>query len=109
MLLKMGPRPWLVFPGLLLLVGGILAGGCPDSPVAPRVSDDEVLQARFLAARRTLDEVRDLKKAGKDYYADCKGLEMLLTRELRRLRAPAVRQLIDEAEKTCKGVQPTEP
>jgi hypothetical protein len=107
MLQKMGPRPLLLLP--LLVLEGILASGCPDGPAAPRVSDDEVLQARFLAARRTLDEVRDLKKGGKDIYADCKGLEMLLTRELRRLTAPPVRQLIDEAEKTCKGVQPAEP
>jgi hypothetical protein len=96
---------------LLSLTAWVLLAGsaCPGKDSAPSVSDDEVLQARFLTARRTLDEVRALKKRGKNIYADCKGLEMLLGRELRRLGAPAVRQLIEDIETTCKGAQPEVP
>src|SRR5512140_546874 len=99
-------RALLSVPACALLIAG---AACSPRGTPAQVSEDEVLQARYLAARRTLDEVRALKKRGKSIYADCKGLDMLLTRELRRLGAPAVRQLIDEIETTCKGAQPAEP
>jgi hypothetical protein len=93
-----------LFPVVLLCVAEL--GGCRcESSVAESVSDDPIVQARFETARRTLEDIVSYKKKGHNVFADCKTAEMLFTRELRRLKSAAAKQLQQDLQQACRGVE----
>ncbi len=72
---------------------------------APRVSRDPAAQARYEAARRILADIKDLKKRRRVIYAECKTVELLFLKELKKHASPRGRALAKEIKKACKGIE----
>jgi hypothetical protein len=79
--------------------------GC-DRTLAERVSSQPTLQAKFETAMRSAAEIRRAKKRGRDVFADCKTVEMLLFKDLRQLEAAAAKRVLRELEDSCRDVKP---
>ena len=91
----------------VLAVAALLLPAACDTSISgsPRVSGDPMVQARYEAARRTLAEIKDLKKRGRIIYAECKTVELLFYKELKSHPSPGGRALAKEIKKTCKGIE----
>ena len=70
------------------------------------VSEDLELQARYETAVRALDEIKRLQKRGDNVFADCKTINMLFVKELKRSKAAAARKLAKDIIKTCQTAAP---
>lgn len=92
---------------LIFCVLALLAAGCPSEtrPGRVRVSDDDQLQVKFQTARRALADIKELKRRGHDYSADCKTVKMLFVKDLKKLKAPAAQRLAKDIVVACQGVK----
>jgi len=90
---------------LSLLV--LLATGCPSEKRLDRtrVSDDNQMQVKFQAARRALADIEDLKRRGHDFSSDCRTVQMLFVKDLKKLKAPAAKRLAKDIIETCQGAR----
>ncbi len=88
---------------LVGLLGLLLLGGCSRSAPSPaeKVSGDVVLQAKFEAARRALEDIGEGKQSGRNVYADCKTTELLYSADLERLAAPAAKKVLSDLRRIC--------
>lgn len=90
----------------LICAALLLSGGCPSEskPGRSRVSDDDQVQVKFQAAYRSLLDIKELKRRGHDYSADCKTMRMLFLKDLKKLAAPAAKRLAKDIVVTCQAV-----
>jgi len=96
-----------VLPLIISLTTLVLASGCsPGGPGHHVVSEDLELQARYETAVRALDEIKRLQKRGDNVFADCKTINMLFVKELKRSKAAAARKLAKDIIKTCQTAAP---
>jgi hypothetical protein len=91
---------------LLLLCAALLLSACPEEGRRVKVSDDLIVQAKFETAQRTLEDIRENRKRGRNIYADCKTAEMLFVRELKQLQAPPAKRLVDDLRQAAQGAKP---
>ncbi len=90
-----------------LVCAALLLGGCAGErkPGRVRVSNDDQMQVKFLTAHRSLKDIKELKRRGHDYSADCKTMRMLFLKDLKKLEAPAAKRLAKDIVVTCQGVK----
>ena len=92
----------------VLLFGlAVLLAGCPSEtrPGRERVSDDNQMQVKFQTARRSLADIKRLKTVGHDHSADCKTVQMLFLKDLKKLKAPAAKKLVRDIIETCQDAK----
>ena len=92
---------------LIPFVLALLASGCPSEikPGRIRVSEDNQMQVKFQTASRALADIKELRRRGHDYSADCKTVKMLFVKDLKKLKAPAARRLARDILQTCQSVR----
>jgi hypothetical protein len=65
------------------------------------VSEDPVVQASYLTALRTRDQLRERRARSEDISADCIGVRAVLRPELQGLDPSAARSLLGELDALC--------
>lgn len=95
---------FLVSLCLLGLLVGVAA--CPDPKDKPRVSDDPREQAKFELVRRAVADIKLARARKRDFYGDCRAVQMLLAKKERKSAKAPLRKLVAEIDELCKGTHP---
>jgi hypothetical protein len=91
--------------GVVSLAATSFAACTGDEPGGiKKVTEDGLLQAKFETARRALVEIKENKKFGRDIYSDCRTIQMVLLKDLKKIEADPAKKLVKELAEVCTDV-----
>jgi hypothetical protein len=90
----------------VLLSSLILFGACSSEADRKKADEELVLQVKFDATRRALEEIKSRQRRGQPIAADCKAAKMLFLADLKRHKTQETEKLVTELLEACQKETP---